>query len=378
MRFFRTCAIAVFLLAPFSADAAMYRPFEVSGWIPYWRAATGTTDVLPHLGHITEANPFGYTVKKDGTLYDAYGLGSPTSSTTPLALALLALAKQQKVRVVPTIMWSNGEAIHRILSNQKTRIALEDEIAALAKSQGFDGVTIDFEGKYAKTKPYFSTFLKGLYQRLGKLWVYCAIEARTPLTSRYDGTPPPEAGVYANDFAAINKYCDRVQLMAYDQQTIDVKLNAAASPEPYIPVADPEWVRKVVNLAAASIPKHKIMIGVATYGHEWHAEPLSISGYRYLKQWAFNPIYALDLAREHGVTPVRNRAGELSFSYVPEGDIAPGAFNILWWSDAEAIRDKVELAKELGVRGVAIFKLDGGQDPKMWDVLLASQIVAAR
>ncbi len=38
----------------------------------------------------------------------------------------------------------------------------------------------------------------------------------------------------------------------------------------------------------------------------------------------------------------------------------------VWWSDAVAIKDKVDLAKRLGIRGVSIFKIDGGADPAMW------------
>ena len=44
-------------------------------------------------------------------------------------------------------------------------------------------------------------------------------------------------------------------------------------------------------------------------------------------------------------------------------------FNYLSWSDAVAIKDKVDLARRLGVRGVAVFKFDGGQDPTMWSIL---------
>ena len=41
----------------------------------------------------------------------------------------------------------------------------------------------------------------------------------------------------------------------------------------------------------------------------------------------------------------------------------------MWWSDAKAIEDKVKLARKLGVRGVAVFKFDGGQDTGAWNVL---------
>lgn len=386
--------LATFGVALSDVHAATATPkLEVSGWVPYWRKATGTADVSPNLKLLKEVNPFGYTVKTDGTLFDAAKMDEEPW------LSLRAQAKAEKVRFIPTVMWSNGAAIHKILSNTKTRIQLEDDITALVKEKGFDGIEIDFEGKYAETKDYFSTFLKGLYQRMGNKWVMCDIEARTPLTSRYESTPPAEAYMYANDFVAINKYCDRVKIMAYDQGAIDLKLNADANNSPYVPVADPQWVYKVINLAAETISKKKLMLGVATYGYEYKVTPLSEQGYRYDLQWAFNPGYATQIMSQYQSNVTRNRAGELSFTYIP-GVLPPGAsldietqtnlgnlptttysdgssavtsnlatFNILWWSDARAIQDKINIAKITGIRGVSIFKLDGGEDPALWDTL---------
>lgn len=395
---------AVFVVSPADVFAATPKPavkatpkpspIEVYGWIPYWRTATGTADALVHLSSFTQISPFGFTMKKDGTLYDAAKL------TEEPWLSFIAEAKKRKVKVIPTVMWGDGATIHAILSNTKKRIALEDEIAKMVKDHGYDGIDIDFEGKLAETKPYYALFLKGLYQRMGKKWVYCTIEARTPLSSRYDTIPKDIQ--YANDFVAINKYCDRVNIMTYDQGTIDLRLNEANA-GPYVPIADPQWVEKSVREAMKTISKKKILIGVATYGYEYEFRPLSESGYRYDMQWAFNPRYATELASSLGITPMRNSAGELSFTYIPTSTapvvpssvsvdqtlsnntpsattsfseagvpIAPTPTvkqNILWWSDATAIADKVALARKLGVRGVAVFKIDGGEDPNIWNVL---------
>lgn len=370
--------------------------FEISGWVPYWRAATGTKDVLPHLSQLKSVMPFAYSVKSNGTLADTARL------TEEPWVSFIAEAKKKGVRVVPSIMWGDGEAIHRILSNTKTRIALEDEIAALVKNNGFDGIDIDFEAKKHETIDYFSTFLKGLYQRMGNKWVYCTVEARMPLDQRFSpgATIPPDAMDYANDYVEMNKYCDRIEIMAYDQGTIAVRLNEARR-APYAPVADVAWVEGLVSMATKSIPKNKIILGIPTYGYEYRVTPLSASEYKYQVLWPFNPKWAIDIAAKLGITPTRNSADEMGFSYDPadprlveapptgndstqtqqaintttvaqnarEEGPALAPFNFFTWSDAKAIQNKVELAKRLGLRGVAIFKFDGGQDPGMWDVL---------
>lgn len=375
---------------------------EVTGWIPYWRATKGVADVAEHIAQFTSIMPFGFTVTTSGDLYDAANIGLDPWVT------LLATAHANHVKVIPTVMWANGAAIDAVLRDPTSRANHEDQIVSMVTDGNFDGVDIDYEGKMHETKPYFSKFLKELHKKLAakgvKKLLYCTIEARTPLSSLYAGQPPSGAGQYANDFRVINRACDRVQLMTYDQETVDVKLTQAASSTPYIPVADPAWVRKVITLAARTISKKKLEIGIATYGYEWQVTPLQ-NGFKYDLQWAFNPTYATTLASELNLVPQRNRAGELSVSYLPtttpqstaqlaaaggatdtssgsgnqtasttfsDGGTAPPvapSFNLLWWSDAKAVSQEVKLAEQLGVKGVAIFKLDGGEDQNIWGVL---------
>ena len=380
-----------FALSPAFASAAT--TFEVSGWLPYWRSATSTRDVLPHLDLLTEVNPFVYTLRSDGTFMD-----NGKMDEEPW-VSFVAAAKAKKVRVIPTVMTSNGALIHDLLSNTKSRIALEDYIADFVKTNNFDGIDIDFEGKKAADKQYFATFLKGLYARMGNKWVMCTIESRTPIDSRYYGTDiPPDAEIYANDFDAINKYCDRVRIMAYDQQGVDQALSSAAasSSRLYAPVADPAWVQKVINLISKSISKNKLMIGIPTYGYEYAVTAYAGNQYVYDILCTFNPLYAVQIAQQYGVTPSRAAWGEMQLSHIKDsGSSSPPVsggtysalaaaaaasqyatqgnthvdFRYLVWPDAQAIAQKIALAKALGVRGVSIFKLDGGEDQGIWQVL---------
>lgn len=377
------------LLAAFTLPLPAFAgTFEVSAWIPYWRSEKGTADAIAHLDAFTEINPFVYTIKSDGTLVDNGKLQEEPWKT------FIVTARANKVRIIPTVMSADKQFLSDTLKNTKKRIALEDAIATEVKAKGYDGIDIDFENKGASTNPYFATFLKGLYQRMGNKWVTCTIEARTPPQDAYAKMPAKLE--YANDFTAINKYCDRVRFMTYDQRTADLTLNKANSANLYIPVADPAWVEKSIRLAMKQIKPSKIQLGIATYGDEYRVGG-SVGDYTYSIMWAFNPGYAKQIQDLYGVFPYRTSYGEMALSYVPTStqtligtDIfAAGggsednggipvasasttlqtAFRYLVWSDAQAIKQKIDLAKRLGIRGVSIFKIDGGEDPEIWTVL---------
>ena len=353
----------------FGTNILQAQAFEVSGWIPYWRSEEGVESALENLNAFTEVDPFVYTVKQDGNLYRASSLKDKEW------VKLRKEAEANGVRFTPTVMWANADAMEEILSDETKRQNHIRSITSEVFNNRLDGIDIDYEAKYARTRPFFSLFLKELNEAIGyDKWIMCTIEARTPLDSRYSSPDKIPADIeYANDFKEINKYCDRVRIMAYDQGRIDLKLNKS-NEHPYIPVADPAWVEKAVRLAMEDIDPQKILIGVPTYGYEY--DMFEKDGYtQYSRLWSFNPNYALDQADEINEDPERSENGELMLVFPAKKSIdkeaipLPDATRVMVWNDAESIRKKAELARELGVAGISIFKIDGGEDPKLADVL---------
>ncbi len=362
---------------------------EVAGWIPYWRDSEGIKDATKHLSSIDMVFPFAFTVTTKGELRDQAGLDDREWKR------FVSQAQRKDVLVLPTVMWSDGASINSVLSDSSTRKKHIGEIVDMVKKGKYDGVDIDYEGKLAITIDYFSLFLKELKEKLGSKVLACTIEARTPPDSLYRDVPATIT--YANDYEAIGTYCDTVEIMAYDQQRADIKLNAERVGLPYMPVSDPDWVRKVLQLAVKDIPKEKIFLGISSYGYHY-AVTVAPNWFKdYQRIGALNVPHILALAKEYKVTPTRNRAGEMGFTYVPKssklklksslqipkdtqkGDVVAQralayanktgetvVIHMTSYSDAESMKQKIDLAEEFGIRGVAFFKIDGEEDQKVW------------
>jgi spore germination protein YaaH len=218
--------------------------------------------------------------------------------------------------------------------------------------------------------------LKELSQALHKSnkKLICTVEARTPPESRYATTSEQVLSKveYANDYAVIGKVCDQVRIMTYDQLGDDVNLNQENSSSLYRPISDINWVEKVLTLALADIPAKKIVVGVATYGYKYEVISSSTSTLKkYSRIGSMNFSYADGLAQSLHITPIRNQAGELSYSYSTTTDISGNSLGatkeyLVWYSDAVAIADKKRLAKLYKLAGIAIFKIDGSQDPNLF------------
>ncbi len=384
---------ALFVVCGMFPQVSQAAELEVSGWMPYWRHHEAIKNAERHSGTIDTVFPFVYVGQQDGTIKDMAAMSDKKWTS------FLKTMQKKNIEVVPTIMWSDGYATHQILSDAKSRKKHIENIHALVESHRYNGIDIDYENKRHETKEYFSLFLKELKAKLGKNKVLsCTIEPRTPPDSLYKEIP--EEIKYANDYKAIAQYCDRVQIMAYDQQRADLKLNAEKAGQPYFPVSDADWVRKVVAFTIKDIPKEKVVLGIPSYGYHYTVTTAP-NWYRdYTRIGALNVPDILDIAKQYKVKPSRNRAGEMGYTYLPKGskvkfpknlkipkDTTTGMkvaaqalayadktgkevdFRFVSYSDAEAMKQKIDIAKEYNLKGVALFKIDGEEDQKVWKYL---------
>lgn len=377
------CAL---VLLPYTTYAATQK---VGVWVPWWSETAGTESALKNLRDIDVLYPFVFEVAPDGTLVNKVDFDDSHWED------LFDAAQDQRVDIVPTIAWFDGVAIDAVLGDKKARTKHIKEIVAMVKKYDFDGVNIDYESKLGETIDDFSSFLKELEDELGRKDLTCTIEARTPADSLYRTVPANLT--YANDYKAMNKYCDWVEIMAYDQQRADLKINDERRGVPYMPVSDVDWVEKVIKLAVKEIDNDKIMLGVATYGRAWDVTVAADWYKDYTKVATLNNPRIQELSKKYNAPIGRTAGGEAVITYFPEDSVwkifnqlptpagTPKGYEaaakallvatianvelpvrMITWSDAQSVSNKVDLVKKYNLKGTAVFKVDGEEDKGIW------------
>lgn len=371
-----------------SVVEARYRA-EVSGWVPYWADEEGVEEVIDHLGDVDILYLFVYEVNAEGELMRKADLENGVWKK------LIKKARRKHVQLMPTVAWFDGDAIHETLSDRRKMRRHVRDIAHMVDDMHFDGVNIDYEQKLSATIDYYSDFLETLEDALGRDDLSCTIEARTPPESRWKVLP--ENIQWANDYKAMNTHCDWVEIMAYDQQRADLKLNKERRGVPYIPVADIDWVEKVLTYALKDIDSDKIMLGIPTYGHAWDVTVASQWYRDYEKVASLNYNRILELSEKYDAPIGRTEGGEGVISYFPEDSPykvfdalptpkgTPKGFEaaakalmvatyadveipvrFITWDDAQSAEDKLDLIEKYDLKGASFFSFNGEEDKDIW------------
>lgn len=305
-------------------------------------AATKTTPYLTYLAH------FSYNVNRDGSL-----------TAPPLGdLKQIADANHTALMFVVTNLEEGSfstELGHIILTVQSVQNTLLDNIINTATSIGYTDIHFDFEFLPPEDKEAYNNFLRKAKERFEQagLLMSTALAPKTSATQQ---------GILyeAHDYAAHGEIADLVVLMTYEW---------GYSGGPAMAVSPIDKVREVVNYALTEIPADKILLGQNLYGYDWTL-PFEQGG---KQARALSPQQAITLAREQQVAIQYDEKSQAPFfTYWDDA----GAQHEVWFEDARSIQAKFNMIKELGLLGIAYWKL-GLAFPQNW-LLLQDQFMITK
>lgn len=243
-----------------------------------------------------------------------------------------------------------------VLSYTSKRSRLIQNLITEAMTYGLDGINIDFEEVSEDTGEDYIQFIRELSIPCRELGIVLSVDNYVPknFNRHYHRK---EQGIVADYFI----------IMGYDEHYKGSK--EAGS------VASIKFVREGIEGTLAEIPAHKVINAMPFYTRVWKETPKteeelatedSQSEYipYHLTSDAVGMQTVEDLLAQNQVEPVWDEA---SGQYYAEFD-REGVLIKVWIENERSIGEKMKLAKENDLGGVAVWKL-GFEKPEIWAVI---------
>lgn len=264
---------------------------------------------------------------------------------------LSVFTSQQNKTTLPDGTQSNVLAT---VISEEYRAAAVDALAAA--SEGYTGLTIDFEGlTSAGDRDDFTAFMTLLRDKLPPdKTLYVAV--------------PPEAWYHGYDYHALGELCDKVILMAHDYQWQAVPAGAVGTEDTYTPPAPLPRVEEALwditdpETGVADVSKVALAISFATVGVEVEEDADILKGDK-----LYNPG-AQTLAKRLTQPDAEVCWDELSSSsYVFYHDEEGRRYKV-WYESPESVAAKIDAALKYGVSGLSLWRLGAVPDQAHYDV----------
>ncbi|MGI6120449.1 MAG: glycosyl hydrolase family 18 protein [Desulfosporosinus sp.] len=206
-----------------------------------------------------------------------------------------------------------------------------------------DGVNFDLQRVAPGDKPLFSKLISNWSERFQRENYLVSINL--PAKTSNDLLDDLEDRRDFFDYTAIGQAVDEVIITSEEHR---------ASIEPGA-VASFPWFKRVLNYAVTNIPPGKIFMEIPIYGLDWPEQGVGqIISYQ----------QAIELARRHGA-PLQWDAGQHSTYFRYE---IMRERHTVYFEDPRSMSDKLDIALQLGIRGIALCKLNLSYT-SFWDVL---------
>lgn len=240
---------------------------------------------------------------------------------------------------------SKIETTSEILNDYKIRKQTIESIVDLAVQYGIDGINLDFENIYKEDKDVFTRFVIELYPRLKDLGMSLTVDVTAP-----DGG---ENWSLCYDRDALADNCDYLVYMGYDQNN--------ASSTKAGPVAGYNWVRTNVNkfLGQEDVDSSKLILAIPFYTRVWTEDETG-------------KLIKSSIVNMKDVDTLINGKAEKQWDEVTRQNYVEykqGQNTCkIWIEDLDSIREKLLLANEKELAGVAFWEKDR-ESEEVWDLI---------
>lgn len=243
---------------------------------------------------------------------------------------------ENKLEFIPLVTAGSGRNGSSILTNPNYQRNAINTITAYSEKVKADGICLDFEYLNTALKEEFVEFVTELKHNLaGKkllVAVFPYLDWKEPTKEAYD-------------YRRLGEICDGVILMTYDQHR--------PKDQPG-PIASRDWVRSNLNYCLTQIDAGKLWLGIAGYGYHWKTGKKRATA---LPAW-----YCRDKATQKDIFDTYH--AELGNDYLEYQE--DGKFNQIWWESSRGMKEKLELAEEHHLAGVALWRL-GYEEEEFWE-----------
>ena len=270
-----------------------------------------------------------------GTVYPTYfdcrrGNGAIIGKDDPL---VTRWAQLRKIVVMPRFNCQHGPTLNMMLRNSALRETTLTNLVGLVQTHGYDGINLDFEAGFDTDRDVLTSFVAELGRRLHALGKRLAVE----VSAKFYGTQPGRSAFY--DYPNLGRHADTVFVMAWGWHW------TTSDPGPSDELAN---VLKVANYVATMPNKHRYVLGLPLYAHDW---PWSGGPSNPSVPREYGEI--METAQRHGVTPRFDaNAYSWTFNYV-EG----GVPHEVWFGDVTTVSRRIKVAQ---VRGLGLGLLATG------------------
>ncbi len=212
-----------------------------------------------------------------------------------------------------------------MLGTKANRDAAAASLAGIVQQYGFDGVMFDLEELSPADAKGLTAFAAALRAAVGPgIHLDAAIQPSTSAAAY------PKHGY---DLAGLLKSLDNITVMAYDQ-------HGTFNPANPGPIGELSWQRKVLAAVLLTAEPGQVDLGVAGYGYRWASDGVHTVG----------DARARRLVAAATTTPTFDAVRGEWTATLPDGEV-------FWWSDAQSIAMREQLAASLGLHGVAVWSL---------------------